>query len=643
MIDFGAARSESLWHPEPSQRGTYSVISECVVTLALCVWAAVHLNIPEYGKKAAQTRRKLLWLVAGVFVPELLVWTAWDQNREARALHKEVKLALGQREPAGLHDRIKMWARHVASEIGLKSQEDPEKTVEDGHPAANQLRAHRWTMTHSFFATMGGFVFDADAFRHRSLPGGRKRATLSTLAVGRLAVAAPHLLPDISADIILDKSKSSRLAQAVVGLQALWFFVQCISRMAMGLTASLLELTTLVHCLCILAAYLLWWDKPLDIHEPMFIHGQDADLICAGMFMKSTLGTRYMAEGYIPGQQVIARLWHEDDGDLDPRHPEDGLMEHLAVGIQSVPAGPNYVEVGEPETPSGTADQITTLYMGQSLFGFGFRRCSPAGLHRFTDISSRLLRHIMPTRNISKTVETAGFMGLRRPFIRFESGDVRWFRLAQRCYFEYPDIAFQSQTSTRASGISSQPRSSTTHTWLHEYAVPRSSNWKSRAHSNITSGIAGLAYKNIFNGSSVTTVLALTLVCAVYGGLHLLAWEPPITAESERILWRASGIVVAVWFPVLVFLFLPLALVASSFADDHSSSGPQWNARSVTVRPATLLIGLSWFVWLVLICAWLFSAAARLYLPIQSVVSVPRLPDSTFETPSWSRYFPHIS
>jgi hypothetical protein len=640
MVDFGAARNESLWHPEPSQRGSYSIISECVITLALCVWAAVHLNIPERGKKAAQSRRKLLWLAAGVFVPELLVWVAWDQNREARALQKEVKLALGQKEPVGIHERVKIWARHVASEIGLGSQHDPEKDVEDGHPAAGQIRAHRWTMTHSYFATMGGFVFDADALRHRALPGGRKRATLSTLAVGRLAVVAPHLLPDISIDIIMDKSKSSRLAQTVVGLQALWFFAQCITRMAMGLTTSLFELTTLVHCLCILAAYLLWWDKPLDIQEPMFIHGQDADLICAGMFLKSTLGTKYVAEDFFAGQQVVARLWHEDDGDLDSRHPENGLMEHLTVGIQSVPARPNYVEIGEPETASGTADQITTLYMGQSLFGFGFRRCSPTGLNQ----NEGLLRLLARTRKVSRTVETAGLMGLRRPFIRFDSGDVRWLRLAQRCYLEYPDIAFQHQDSTPASEMSFRQQPSTSsHDWLHEYVVPRSSNWKTHAHSNTISGMAGLSYKNIFNGTSATTVLALTIVCAVYGGLHLLAWQPPIAAESERILWRASGIVVAVWFPVLVFLFLPLALVATSYADSHSSSGPRWTLGSAAVRPALLLRGLSWFVWLVLVCAWLFSAAARLYLPIQSVVSIPRLPDSTFETPSWSRYFPHVT
>ncbi|KAK0648544.1 hypothetical protein B0T16DRAFT_408387, partial [Cercophora newfieldiana] len=645
MIDFGSARNESFWHAEPGERGTYSVISECIVTLVLCVWATIHLNIPEQGKRVAQTRRKLLWMLAGVFVPEAVVWVAWDQNREARALHKEVKLALGQKEPVGVQERVKLWARHVASEIGVKSQGDPEKAVEDGHPATgNPHRAHQWTMTHSFFATMGGFVFDADAFRHRTLPGGRKRATLSTPAVGRLAVVTPHLLPDISVDIIKDKSKSSKLAQTVVALQASWFLAQCISRMATGITISLLELTTLIHCLCILAAYLLWWDKPLDIQEPMFIHGQDADLICAGMFLKSTLGTKCVAEDFFAGQQVAARLWHEDDGDLDSRHPENGLMEHLTVGIQAVPARPNYVEIGEEEARCSTADQITTLYMGQSLFGFGFRRCSPAGLYRGAGYDNiGFIASLLPARSPAKAIETAGLMSLRRPFIRLESGDVQWLRLAQQCYLKYPDLTFQHHDQTRTSQLSYWQQPSRTHQhWLHEYVVPRSSNWKTQTYSNAISGIAGLSYKNIFNGTSAATIFALTVVGAVYGGLHLLAWEPPIGAESERILWRASGIVVAVWFPVLVFLFLPLALVASSYADGHSASSRVWAVKSLSVRPTIFLRVVSWFVWFVLVSAWLFSAAARLYIPVQSVVSIPRLPDSTFETPSWSRYFPHV-
>lgn len=33
------------WRPEPKYRGTYSILSSCLITMALCVWSAVHLNL----------------------------------------------------------------------------------------------------------------------------------------------------------------------------------------------------------------------------------------------------------------------------------------------------------------------------------------------------------------------------------------------------------------------------------------------------------------------------------------------------------------------------------------------------------------------------------------------------------------------
>jgi hypothetical protein len=59
------------WKAEPGTRGTFSILSTCLLTLILCVWTAVHLNIPEYGKAASQIRRKLGWLLISLLAPEL--------------------------------------------------------------------------------------------------------------------------------------------------------------------------------------------------------------------------------------------------------------------------------------------------------------------------------------------------------------------------------------------------------------------------------------------------------------------------------------------------------------------------------------------------------------------------------------------
>jgi hypothetical protein len=57
---------------EPAQRGTFSILSTCLITLGLCVWAAMHFNIPEHKSKGRQFRRKVGWLIMGLLAPEMV-------------------------------------------------------------------------------------------------------------------------------------------------------------------------------------------------------------------------------------------------------------------------------------------------------------------------------------------------------------------------------------------------------------------------------------------------------------------------------------------------------------------------------------------------------------------------------------------
>jgi hypothetical protein len=86
------------WHSEPRGRGTWGILSTCLLTLGLCVWTALHLNIPK--KKGTGIieylrflRSKLLWVLVGFFAPEVMVYMAWGQWLNARAITREVKKA----------------------------------------------------------------------------------------------------------------------------------------------------------------------------------------------------------------------------------------------------------------------------------------------------------------------------------------------------------------------------------------------------------------------------------------------------------------------------------------------------------------------------------------------------------------------
>jgi len=649
-INFGAASNGTTWRPEPTYRGTYSILSSCLITMTLCIWTAVHLNLPEHGKATRQTWRKLWWLTIGLFAPELVAWTAFEQYREARHLHRMMKAALGEEAPCSLMHSMRLWMSKVLAAADRKPASDPERITRGPikHP-----RRHKWTMTHSHYASMGGFAFDTKLMQRDFLPEGRERLTLTTSGVLRLAEVTPHLLPDISVTQINDKSKANKLAKTVVVMQASWFSVQCVSRMALGLPLSLLELNTFAHALCALIAYLLWWNKPLDVEEPTRIEGPDMDLVCAGMCMRSTLGSTCLAADFVAPNQMVARLWFHDAGYLKQENNTNsaqfGLTEHLMT--QEVPERPVYVEVGggmkeisasaEVSEPTG---HCLRLYMGQSLYGFGFRRGKCHQFSRKTAMTRRLRNQLDPTqcRSVPPGVGEHGIMALQRPFVTLSAADVLRLQLARKCYEQHLDFVYYPAYRNYHKIYEDSPGLSHTN-WLNEYVTPRVQNWP-RTRGSCRESDASFTIWSI--------LVSLFFAGFAYGGLHILAWSPPVSSAKETIIWRISAIsVIAVGAtPLLGLATLILYLLVIEALEETSFS--QWLKERRRLRwinivgefiqlacgiivgiPILLSIGL---------CPLLY-AFSRVYLVAECIISIPHLPDGVFETVSWSQYFPHVA
>jgi hypothetical protein len=91
-----------------NQRDTISILISCFATLGLCVYSAVHLNVPMKGEKRGWTLlRELKWCVIGLFAPELILYTAWRQLASAWQLRYEVeKLRKIQNTAASLHGEV---------------------------------------------------------------------------------------------------------------------------------------------------------------------------------------------------------------------------------------------------------------------------------------------------------------------------------------------------------------------------------------------------------------------------------------------------------------------------------------------------------------------------------------------------------
>ena len=74
---FGNGTNLVHWKPNPNTRGTSDILSTCIITMLLCVWTAVHLNVSPPGSVWVPRLRKVGWLVLALLAPEMIAFTAW--------------------------------------------------------------------------------------------------------------------------------------------------------------------------------------------------------------------------------------------------------------------------------------------------------------------------------------------------------------------------------------------------------------------------------------------------------------------------------------------------------------------------------------------------------------------------------------
>src|SRR4051812_33662099 len=75
-----ASAETTSWFSAPNFRGTWELLVSCILTLTVCVWSALHLNVPRENSKLRQRNiRRTKWILLGIFAPELVVSTAFAQ------------------------------------------------------------------------------------------------------------------------------------------------------------------------------------------------------------------------------------------------------------------------------------------------------------------------------------------------------------------------------------------------------------------------------------------------------------------------------------------------------------------------------------------------------------------------------------
>ncbi|XTI92464.1 hypothetical protein V2W45_1423806 [Cenococcum geophilum] len=257
---------EHTWVAGPQTRGTLELLFSCVITLVLCVWTTVHVNIEPENSNWIWERlpgwlkfplveklieallpnvraRKIWWACVTLVIPEGALVIAMNERTTADLLCKEVNRIIEKHK--------------------------------------NQLPGvEEWEIALGYYAVMGGFVVPEKVYDTvlKEIPpaerGTIKRLTLTPHGVLEVAKweaeqgSKSKLLSLITAKEVLDKSNANTLTKAIVVWQALWMIVQVIGRTASHFPVTLLELHTVLHTFCAVAMYITWWHKPVDIQTP---------------------------------------------------------------------------------------------------------------------------------------------------------------------------------------------------------------------------------------------------------------------------------------------------------------------------------------------------------------------------------------
>lgn len=93
MMNNTAASYQVGWRSVSSDsRGTLSLLYSCILTLWICSWSAVHLNLPaDSDGELKILARKFLWMGATILAPDFVTTNSWHDWKEARYWLKKLK------------------------------------------------------------------------------------------------------------------------------------------------------------------------------------------------------------------------------------------------------------------------------------------------------------------------------------------------------------------------------------------------------------------------------------------------------------------------------------------------------------------------------------------------------------------------
>ena len=465
-------------------------------------------------------------------------------------------------------------------------------------------RKDTYSLTYGFFGLMGGFIVDVSHI-HNTL----SRLTISAKGLAFLAKHG-HFVK-MSDAAIRDKSKADMLVKSLVCIQVSWMLVQTISRKIVGYPITLLEVHTLVHVGCAIGTYGLWFEKPLDVRDPVWVDTSEFEDLLALMLVRNYgFGTKTHTGDQkrpVPVKSVQYKYANGSESAYLHVYPESEKKDFAtsAVREESLP----------PPGPPFSSTTTPTVIVHQKTTGYDYSIEPPSHDSALISLTSGQslpcgIGPAMHVHSLSIAPHNHHHQHSSHLHISLTARDIHRWPLA-----------------APASHRSGDP--------LHPDAPQPSINYFTTHPHNIFLDHKGLNagfYAYFRSWASGGLVAALT-VCTFYGAAHATAWTFAFPTATERLLWRIACVDTIAGVVSLLAVF--------SVAVFHREHGFRLLVQSFLMREKGAMAWLYRAVVVIGLLNFPLFVAARMFIVVETFVSLRRVQLGVYETVQWADYIPH--
>ncbi|KAI5820310.1 hypothetical protein BZA77DRAFT_372432, partial [Pyronema omphalodes] len=604
--------------PNPSSRGTLDLLLTSIITLMLCVYTSIHLNIaadsyiffitiprlrlfsrrkkPEdtpgsnsdnakepygIGVKRA-TVYKFYWVIIALFAPEFVLFAALNQWQEARALRKTLREVVIKSDD-GMEDAAIKSEEQIRERMYLDLLK-PTLPLPVGKADWSKV-----SMTSAFFVIMGGYAYRR-GYDFKILESDLKFPYISLTPAGFLELARKGVLhPGILDDkAIADRSKADWLAKLLVCAQALWMVFNVIGRKASGLPSTLIELNVIVHVVVMVVVYGLWWNKPLAVQNPVILN-PTPELNDGHTKMLSVLISSKRTDSQVSKLCYKIVTLHEDD---------------FPLTMISWTSEEDYLDDNTKTRRS------MFKYKHPLLFWFYRRFSCNWGNYRNSPIS----------------VMTAEEHHQRYSDISFPEG-LGW---------NYHVATEKTSKSDKGKGKETIG-TAVTHTLINGENCSKGLRLQ-------PGEVLLLVKKNTHDHKKAVVtppvfISGATILSLIYAGCHATAWNSHFPSFTERYLWRIACIFIAAGGPILLVLIAVYHVVDSfvSFLEDHV-----FHCRIYEIIPDLPRVSVLIAFWVLPRGCILLYTSSRIFIIVEAFISMRSLPAGAYDSVDWIEIIPHV-